>query len=66
MHPLRFTIGHLLLILAALGIGLAALKGNDLEGSGMSMLMIIALLLAALGECSNASRPRPSSSGPTG
>ena len=64
MHPPRFTIGQLLLIVAALGIGLAALKGNDLQGIGLSMLMIIGLLGAALGACSDAGRPRPSSPGP--
>jgi hypothetical protein len=64
MHPPRFTIGQLLLIVAALGIGLAALKGNDLGGSGLSLLMIIGLLGAALWECSDAGRPRPSSPGP--
>ena len=64
MHPPRFTIGQLLLIVAALGIGLAALKGNDPGGIGLSMLMIILLLVAALGACSGAGGPRPSSPGP--
>jgi len=64
MHPPRFTIGQLLLIVAALSIGLAALKGNDLRGIGLSMLMIIGLLGAALGAWSDAGRPRPSSPGP--
>ena len=64
MHPPQFTIGQLLLIVAALSIGLAALKGNDLRGIGLSMLMIIGLLGAALGACSDAGRPRPSSPGP--
>ena len=64
MHPPRFTIGQLLLIVAALGIGLAALKEDDPRGTGLSMLMIIGLLGAALGACSDAGRPRPSSPGP--
>jgi hypothetical protein len=55
MHPPRFTIGQLLLIVAAFSIGLAALKGNDLRGISLSMLMIIGLLGAALGAC----WPRP-------
>ena len=63
MHPPRFTIGSLLLIVAAFSIGLAALKGNDLRGIGLSMLMIIGLLGAALGACSDAGRPGPSSPG---
>ncbi len=65
MHPPRFTIGSLLLIVAAFSIGLAALKGNDHRGIGVSMLTIIGLLGAALGACSNAGRPRPSSPGPS-
>jgi hypothetical protein len=65
MHPPRFTIGQLLLIVAALGIGLAALQGNDLNGIGLSMLMIIGLLGAALGASPDAGRPGPLSSGPS-
>jgi hypothetical protein len=58
MHPPRLTIGSLLFIVAAFSIGLAALKENDLKGIGLSMLMIIGLLGAALGACSDAGRPR--------
>ena len=58
MHPPRFTIGSLLFIVAAFSIGLAALKENDLKGIGLSMLMIIGLLGASLGACSDAGRPR--------
>jgi hypothetical protein len=65
MHPPRFTIGSLILLIAAFGIGLAALKGNDLRGIGVSMLTIIWLLGAALGACSDAGRPGPSSPGPS-
>ena len=65
MHPPRFTIGRLLFIIAACSIGLAALKENDLKGIGLSMLMIIGLLGAALGACSDAGRPGPSSPGPS-
>ena len=65
MHPPRFTIGQLLLIVAAFSIGLAALKGNDLRGIGVSMLTIIGLLGAALGACSDGGRPAPSSPGPS-
>jgi hypothetical protein len=59
MHPPRFTIGQLLLIVTAFSIGLAALKGNDLSGIGLSMLMIIGLLSAALGAGPGAGRPGP-------
>jgi hypothetical protein len=54
MHPPRFTIGSLLFLVAAFGVGLATLKGNDLEGIGLSMLMIIGLLGAAFGACPDA------------
>jgi hypothetical protein len=64
MHPPRFTIGQHLLIVAALSFGLAALKGNDPGGIGLSMLMIIVLLVAALGAWSGSGGPRPSSPGP--
>ena len=65
MHPPRFTIGQLLFIIVAFSIGLAALKENDLKGIGLSMLMIIGLLGAALGAYSDAGRPKPSSPGPS-
>jgi hypothetical protein len=65
MHPPRFTIGQLLLIVAAFSISLAALKGNHLWHIGLSMLMIIGLLVAALGACSDAGRPGPSLPGPS-
>ena len=58
MHPPRLTIGSLLFIVAAFSIGLAALKENDLKGIGLSMLMIIGLLGAAFGACSNAGADR--------
>jgi hypothetical protein len=64
MHPPQFTIGQLLFIVAAFSIGLAALKGNDPRGIGLSMLMIILLLGAALGARFGAGGPRPSSPGP--
>ena len=54
MHPPRLTIGSLLFIVAAFSIGLEALKENDLKGIGLSMLMIIGLLGAAFGACSDA------------
>ena len=65
MHPPRLTIGSLLLIVAAFSVGLAALKGNHIWVSGMSMLTIFGLLGAALGACSDAGRPGPSSPGPS-
>ncbi len=65
MHAPRFTIGQLLLIVAAFSIGLAALKGNDLKGIGLSVLMIVGLLGAALGAYPGAGRPGPSSPGPS-
>jgi hypothetical protein len=54
MHPPRFTIGSLLFIVAAFSIGFAALKDNDLKGISLFMLMIIGLLGAAFGACSDA------------
>jgi hypothetical protein len=65
MHSPRFTIGQILLIVAAFGIGLAALMGNNIDGIGMSMLMIIGLLGAALGASPDSGRQRPSSPGPS-
>jgi hypothetical protein len=58
MHPPRLTIGSLLFIVAAFSIGLATLKEKDLEGIGLSMLMIIGLLGAAFGACSDAGAGR--------
>jgi hypothetical protein len=58
MHPLRFTIGSILFIVAALSIVLAAMTDNDLKGIGLSMLMIIGLLGAAFGACSEAGAGR--------
>jgi hypothetical protein len=58
MHPPRFTIGSLLFIGAAFSTGFAALKENDLKGIGLSMLMIIGLLGAAFGACSDAGAGR--------
>ncbi len=54
MHPPRLTIASLLFVISAFGIGLAALKENDLQGIGLSMLMIIGLLGAAFGAASDA------------
>ncbi len=65
MHPPRLTIGSLLLIVAAFGVGLAALKGDHIWRIGMSMLTIVGLLGAALGACSDAGRSGPSSKGPS-
>jgi hypothetical protein len=61
MHPPRFTIGQLLFIVTAFSIGLTTLKGNDLSSIGLSMLMIIGLLGAALGASPDAGRPGPPS-----
>jgi hypothetical protein len=58
MHSPRSTIGSLLFIVAAFSIGLATLKENDLKGIGLSMLMIIGLLGAAFGACSDAGAGR--------
>ena len=54
MHPTRLTIGSLLFTVAAFSIGLVTLKENDFKGIGLSMLMFIGLLGAALGACSDA------------
>ena len=43
MHPPRFTIGSILFIVAAFSAGFAALMEKDLEGIGLSLLMIIGL-----------------------
>src|SRR5262249_8516588 len=45
----RFTIGRGLLVIAACGLGLAALKGDTLWFSGVFTLTIVGLLVAALG-----------------
>ena len=58
MHPPRLTIGSVLFIVAAFSVGLASLKENDLKGIGLSMLMIIGLLGAAFGACSDAGAGR--------
>ena len=63
MHPPRLTIGSLLFVISAFGIGLAALKENDLQGIGLSMLMIIGLLGAAFGAASDAGAVAPEGEG---
>jgi hypothetical protein len=49
MNAPRFTIGRLLLVIAACGVGLAALKGKSLWFSGLFTATIVAFLVAALG-----------------
>jgi hypothetical protein len=49
MNASRFTIGRLLLVIAACGVGLAALKGKSLWFSGLFTATIVAFLVAALG-----------------
>jgi uncharacterized membrane protein YeaQ/YmgE (transglycosylase-associated protein family) len=61
MHPPRSTIGSLLFIVAAFSVGLAALKEKDVKGVGLSMLMIIGLVGATFGACSDAGAGRTSS-----
>ena len=61
MSPPRFTIGRLLLIIAAFSVGLSSLQGNYLWFMGLSMVTTIVLLFAALGAESGAGRPGPSS-----
>lgn len=61
MHPPRFTVGRHLLIVAACGVGLASMQGNQLWFHGLSMITIIGLLFAAIGAEANASHPGPSS-----
>jgi hypothetical protein len=56
MHAPRYTIGSVLFIVAAFSIVLAALKASDVRGIGLTMLMIIGLVGAALGACSDAGR----------
>jgi hypothetical protein len=63
MHPHKLTIGSLLFLVAAFSIGLETLKEKDLESIGLSMLMIIGLLGAALGACSDAGAGRRSRAG---
>jgi hypothetical protein len=60
MHPPQFTIGRLLLVVAAFCIGLASLEGHNVWFIGLSMLSIIGLLGAAIGAESGA-RSGPSS-----
>jgi hypothetical protein len=54
MHPPRLTIGSHLFIVAAFCAGLVAMKEKDFDGIGLFMLMIIGLLGAAFGACSDA------------
>jgi hypothetical protein len=54
---LRFTIVESLLLIAAFGVGLAAMKGDYLWFNGMSLFTILGLLIAAVG----ASPGRPTS-----
>ena len=58
MHPPRLTIRSHLFIVAAFSIGLVALKEKDLSGIGLSMLLIIGLVGAAFGACSDAGADR--------
>ena len=61
MYPPPFTIGRLLLIVAALGVCLASLQGNHIWFMGMSIMIAVGLLGAAIGADPGAGRPRPSS-----
>lgn len=54
------SIGRLLLITAAIAVGLAALRGNHVWFLGMSVMTLIGLLGAAIG-----AGPDPRRSGPT-
>ena len=63
MCPPRFTIGRLLLIIAACSVGLAALQGNYVWFLGMSVMTSLGLLGAAIGAGPDTSRPAPSSTG---
>ena len=61
MCPLRFTIGRLLLIVAAFSVGFSALQGNHVWFLGMSVMTLVGLLGAAIGAGPGPSRPGPSS-----
>jgi hypothetical protein len=62
MHLPRFTIGSFALVVAALGVALASLKGNHLWFIGLSMMTIIGLLGAAIG-ANDLGRARPAAQG---
>jgi|GEM_PF-6154982 len=65
MHLPRITLGSLLLVVAALSVGFASLKGNYLWFLGVSLMTIVGLLGAAIGANSDADRSGPYSSGPS-
>jgi hypothetical protein len=59
MHPLHISIGSLLFLIAAIGVGLAALQGNHVWFSGLSLLAFLALLIFAVGASADMGHPRP-------
>ncbi len=60
MHPPRFTTGRHLLVIAACGISFASMQGNHLGFMGLSIMIVVGLLGAALG-----ASPQPARSGPS-
>jgi uncharacterized membrane protein YfcA len=60
MHPPRFSIASLLLIVAAFGVALAALKGNHVWFQGITIMTVLGLVGAAIG-----ASPEPSRAAPT-
>ena len=63
MQTTRFTIGSLELVVAALCVGFAFLKGNYLWFMGLSMMTVIGLLGCAIGASSEVGRPGTSMRG---
>jgi len=49
MCPPRYTIGRLLVVVGTCGVGLAALKGNQIWFSGVFTATIVGFLVAAVG-----------------
>ncbi|WP_165069192.1 hypothetical protein [Paludisphaera rhizosphaerae] len=65
MQAPRITILAHALILAAIGVGLAALNGEYIWCSGMSLMTIVGLLGSALGACFDTDKPEPRRASPT-
>lgn len=64
MHPPRLTIGRLMLVVAASGVGFASLQGNHVGFMGLSIMAVLGLLGAAIGAGTADGRSMPTSPQP--